>query len=186
GSTDDTARIAAEHGCQVIHSPAGRGVQQNAGAAAARGDVLLMLHADNWLAPDALQQVTRAMQDPNVLAGAFRQQIESPRDENPDGRRHGQQRARVDRPVDEGPEQKDSRNPHQQEHAFLVSFYPGVRERHCEQMKPCRQKEGKLEQVAPPELRALVHEIGGGQAAVGDQQQGNDREHRAERNDTPP
>ena len=79
GSTDDTARIAAEHGCQVIHSPAGRGVQQNAGAAAARGDVLLMLHADNWLAPDALQQVTRAMQDPNVLAGAFRQQIESPR-----------------------------------------------------------------------------------------------------------
>jgi rSAM/selenodomain-associated transferase 2 len=38
---------------QVIASPRGRAVQQNAGAAAATGDVLLFLHADTLLPPDA-------------------------------------------------------------------------------------------------------------------------------------
>ena len=46
GSSDDTCAIAAAAGARVIHAPKGRGVQLRAGAAAARGDWLLFLHAD--------------------------------------------------------------------------------------------------------------------------------------------
>jgi glycosyltransferase involved in cell wall biosynthesis len=51
GSTDGTPGLAAPLADQVIASPRGRAVQQNAGAAAASGDVLLFLHADTRL-PD--------------------------------------------------------------------------------------------------------------------------------------
>src|SRR6185503_3112131 len=45
---------------RVIAAPCGRGAQMNAGAAASTGDVLLFLHADTALPPDA---------DALVLAG---------------------------------------------------------------------------------------------------------------------
>ena len=77
GSDDDTVEIARSRGCRVLEGPRGRAAQQNLGARAARGDVLLFLHADNWLAPDALAQVERAMSHPGVVAGAFRQRIEA-------------------------------------------------------------------------------------------------------------
>lgn len=51
GSTDGTPDLAASLADRVISSPRGRAVQQNAGAAAASGDVLLFLHADTAL-PD--------------------------------------------------------------------------------------------------------------------------------------
>jgi rSAM/selenodomain-associated transferase 2 len=46
GSTDGTARMAAEHADRVVCSQCGRAAQMNAGAAAASGDILLFLHAD--------------------------------------------------------------------------------------------------------------------------------------------
>jgi rSAM/selenodomain-associated transferase 2 len=49
GSTDGTPAVAAPLADRVISSPRGRAVQQNAGAAAASGDVLLFLHADTAL-----------------------------------------------------------------------------------------------------------------------------------------
>ena len=49
GSTDGTPALAVPLADQVIASPRGRAVQQNAGAAAASGDVLLFLHADTIL-----------------------------------------------------------------------------------------------------------------------------------------
>jgi rSAM/selenodomain-associated transferase 2 len=52
GSTDQTARIAEDHGARLIRSPKGRGVQLRAGADAARGDWLLFLHSDTLLGPD--------------------------------------------------------------------------------------------------------------------------------------
>ncbi len=49
GSTDNTAPLARNRADQVITSPPGRARQMNAGAAAARGEILCFLHADTRL-----------------------------------------------------------------------------------------------------------------------------------------
>lgn len=49
GSADATAREAMQWADRVILAPRGRARQMNAGAAAARGEVLLFLHADTLL-----------------------------------------------------------------------------------------------------------------------------------------
>ncbi len=73
GSADDTVRIASRRaGIRVVTAPRGRASQQNAGAAAAGGDVLLFLHADVSLPGDATRHVASALEDPSVVAGAFR------------------------------------------------------------------------------------------------------------------
>jgi rSAM/selenodomain-associated transferase 2 len=77
GSQDDTAPRARRSGGRVIRSPAGRAIQQNAGAAVARGQVLLFQHADCRLGGDCLRQVVRSMDEqPCAVAGAFCQQID--------------------------------------------------------------------------------------------------------------
>ena len=53
GSSDATVAVAARAGVRVVAAPRGRGVQLRAGAEAAKGDWLLVLHADtlpgrNW------------------------------------------------------------------------------------------------------------------------------------------
>jgi rSAM/selenodomain-associated transferase 2 len=53
GSSDGTAGRARPLADRVIAAPRGRGVQMNAGAAAAAGDVLLFLHADTRLPENA-------------------------------------------------------------------------------------------------------------------------------------
>lgn len=53
GSADGTAELAAPLCDRVVTSPRGRAAQMNAGATAARGDVLLFLHADTQLPDDA-------------------------------------------------------------------------------------------------------------------------------------
>ena len=78
GSQDETVDLATRAGCRVITSKPGRARQQNLGADAATGDVLLFQHADNWLDKTALDQVRSALQNPRVIAGAFRQQIPLP------------------------------------------------------------------------------------------------------------
>jgi len=52
GSSDGTADRAAPHADTVISAPRGRAAQMNAGAARARGEILLFLHADTLL-PDS-------------------------------------------------------------------------------------------------------------------------------------
>jgi len=49
GSDDGTVERARECGARVLTSAPGRGVQMNTGAAAARGEFLLFLHADSGL-----------------------------------------------------------------------------------------------------------------------------------------
>ena len=60
GSSDRTTEIASGL-AKVIHAPAGRARQMNAGAREARGDVLLFLHADTRVPPEALGLVRRAV-----------------------------------------------------------------------------------------------------------------------------
>ena len=77
GSTDDTMAIARSLGCRVVKSPRGRAIQQNAGAEASQGDVLLFLHADSWLAPEARQQIETTLQSPRIPGGAFYHRIDA-------------------------------------------------------------------------------------------------------------
>lgn len=79
GSSDGTAELARAAGAVVINSERGRGHQLNAGARDSQGDVLLFLHADCWLEPDARSQIEATLHDQRVVGGAFRQQIDDDR-----------------------------------------------------------------------------------------------------------
>lgn len=69
-SSDNTVALALPF-AQVVRAPRGRARQMNAGAKEARGDVLLFLHADTRLPPDAAAQIATALGDPAVVAGGF-------------------------------------------------------------------------------------------------------------------
>ena len=73
-STDTTIKIAADFNsvCRVLHAARGRAAQMNAGAGAARGDVLLFLHADVRFHPDGILAIERALADTSILGGNFR------------------------------------------------------------------------------------------------------------------
>ena len=71
-SEDETAALARGAGAEVVTGARGRGVQCNAGAARAAGDVLLFLHADTRLPAGAFPLLRRHFQDPGLQAGTFR------------------------------------------------------------------------------------------------------------------
>ncbi len=65
GSRDDTVAIAQSVGARVIASPVRqRAHQLNLGAAAAKGEFLLFLHADTHLPPGALDHIQKALTGP--------------------------------------------------------------------------------------------------------------------------
>ncbi len=74
GSRDRTAEVARAQGARVVALAPGRGRQLAAGAAAARGDWLLFLHADTRLAPgwDTAVEAHLARPDSAARAAAFR------------------------------------------------------------------------------------------------------------------
>lgn len=76
GSTDDTVRLAHNHGAIVVDAPRGRGFQCNAGAACASGDILLFLHADTRLPKDAFDAIRTLFHDPSVQIGTFHVQFD--------------------------------------------------------------------------------------------------------------
>ncbi len=78
GSRDNTRGLAERAGARVIGSPPGRGRQQNTGAAAAQGEILLFLHADCQLGPDCIRQVLAVGVENPSMWGAFRQRIDAP------------------------------------------------------------------------------------------------------------
>ena len=51
----------------------------NAGAAVARGEILMFLHADTKLPDGALEKISRALEDQNYVGGAFDLRIDSDR-----------------------------------------------------------------------------------------------------------
>lgn len=78
-SEDGTGDLARTAGAMVVTSERGRGRQLNAGVRAATGDVLLFLHADCWLEPQASGQIEAALRDESVIGGAFQQRIDHDR-----------------------------------------------------------------------------------------------------------
>ena len=74
-SRDGTPELAERLGARVVRGARGRGAQLAAGARAARGELLLFLHADAELAPGALAALARAFDDPALLAAGLRQVI---------------------------------------------------------------------------------------------------------------
>ncbi|MEK6978406.1 MAG: TIGR04283 family arsenosugar biosynthesis glycosyltransferase [Candidatus Hydrothermarchaeota archaeon] len=77
GSTDRTREVARRY-ARVLTSGRGRARQMNAGAEAARGEVLLFLHADSKLQPGALAEVGRAVEG-GAVGGGFRLRLEGGR-----------------------------------------------------------------------------------------------------------
>ncbi len=71
GSTDETMARAAAYATVLTSSP-GRARQMNHGAQDADGPVLLFLHADTLLPPDAFDLIRATLNDPSAEAGAFR------------------------------------------------------------------------------------------------------------------
>jgi len=71
-SQDQTVSLAAQAGARVITTPVGRGSQQNAGAQAAQGRILLFLHADTRLPEGFAPQILAALRERGIVAGAFR------------------------------------------------------------------------------------------------------------------
>jgi rSAM/selenodomain-associated transferase 2 len=76
GSSDQTSERAGEADL-VLTTPPGRAIQQNFGAAASSGEVLLFLHADCRLQTGCLEAVQSALQNPRVAGGCFRQRIDA-------------------------------------------------------------------------------------------------------------
>ncbi len=72
GSTDDTVVRARDAGARIVAGPRGRALQQNRGAAVARGKVLLFLHADTQLPDGYAAHVFETLLDPGTAVGAFR------------------------------------------------------------------------------------------------------------------
>lgn len=72
GSCDGTNRLASGFCDQLVESERGRGRQMNAGARAARGEILWFVHVDAKLPFQCLDEIWRIMDDPNVAGGYFR------------------------------------------------------------------------------------------------------------------
>jgi rSAM/selenodomain-associated transferase 2 len=77
GSSDRTTMITEQKGILTFKSVANRAVQLNLGARIAQGDIFLFLHADSWLTQSAYQCLLEQMQDPEIIAGAFRYQLDN-------------------------------------------------------------------------------------------------------------
>lgn len=77
GSSDETVSLAKATGAEVLECSLGRSVQMNLGGEAAKGDVLLFLHADTTLPIDARQLLERVFEDGRILGGAFHLRFDS-------------------------------------------------------------------------------------------------------------
>jgi rSAM/selenodomain-associated transferase 2 len=78
GSSDDTCRLATELGCTVLQHDPGRGGQMRRGAEQARGDIVLLLHADTWLPPKSGEAIINCLRDTSVVAGGFWKSFREP------------------------------------------------------------------------------------------------------------
>lgn len=72
GSSDETIQVARREGANLLSGRKGRGLQCNAGAESASGDILLFLHADTIIPQDSFSILQNFFDDPRVKIGTFR------------------------------------------------------------------------------------------------------------------
>jgi rSAM/selenodomain-associated transferase 2 len=72
GSCDGTVDLATGFCDQLVRSEPNRATQMNAGARAARGDVLWFVHVDAEVPQGCLDEIERILDDPKVVGGYFR------------------------------------------------------------------------------------------------------------------
>ncbi len=79
GQSDDrTIDIVRQYPVKIVTSSRGRALQMNAGVSAAKGDVLLFLHADCLLEREGLQAIEKQV-SLNFVGGCFTHKIDSPK-----------------------------------------------------------------------------------------------------------
>ncbi len=71
GSSDESPDVAASLGAKLVESPAGRAKQLNSGAAVARGQAILFLHADSVLPQHFASLIESALIGPEFNWGRF-------------------------------------------------------------------------------------------------------------------
>jgi len=77
-SSDRTMDIVRQYPVKSIRSLRGRDLQLNAGASAAKGDILLFLHADCLLQREGLKEIEKQI-SLNFVGGCFSHKIDSPK-----------------------------------------------------------------------------------------------------------
>ena len=77
GSSDRTVAAAGPLADRIVSTTAGRSRQMNAGAALARGDSLLFLHADTTLPDSACDDIKQALSNKACVWGRFDVRIDS-------------------------------------------------------------------------------------------------------------
>lgn len=83
GSTDPTPAMVQAccdrvPSARLVTASPGRARQMNAGAAASRSDVLLFLHADTELPPNAKALIEATLSNPNAVSGRFDVRFDRP------------------------------------------------------------------------------------------------------------
>jgi len=76
-SSDDTVQLAQSH-AKVIQCQLGRGLQMNAGAEIASGNILWFIHADCYPHTDAIKAMQHALDTRGIVGGAFEYNIDQP------------------------------------------------------------------------------------------------------------
>ena len=74
GSSDSTCEIARDHNCTLRECEPSRGRQLRLGAKKAKGDIILLLHADTWLPKGAGEAMIECLSQPLVVGGGFRRE----------------------------------------------------------------------------------------------------------------
>ncbi len=77
-SNDQTQAIVKRaSSCRLLVVKKGRGHQMNEGARVATSDILLFLHADSVFPSDGFSAISKALEDTNLVGGAFRLKIDA-------------------------------------------------------------------------------------------------------------
>ena len=78
GSEDKTREIGRSLGCRVFQTAKSRGTQMREAARRARGDVVLLLHADTLLPKDGGRILLNVFRDRQVVGGGFWKRFDRP------------------------------------------------------------------------------------------------------------